>query len=91
MMWDEHGEGWGMHGGGGGWLALLLLFAVMVPLVAAVVLLWARDRGGQTARRDAYDPEFEAERVLRRRFAAGEIDEDELSSRQAALSRAARH
>ncbi len=83
MMWND---GW-PHGGGS-WMALVLLFALLAPLVAAFVVVWTRDHGSGTP--DAQDPEDEPERILRRRFAAGEIDEHEFVDRLTTLRGAAR-
>ena len=60
----------------------------LAPLVAAFVVLWARDHGSGTS--DAQGPEDEPERILRRRFAAGEIDEHEFVDCLTTLRGAAR-
>ena len=83
MMWND---GWS-HGGGS-WMGLVLLFALLAPLVAAFVVVRARDHGSGTP--DAQGPEDEPERILRRRFAAGEIDEHEFVACLTTLRGAAR-
>lgn len=90
MMWDD---GWGMHGSGS-WALVVLFFAVIAPVLATFVVLWVRDHDSGGDRRPGPqnpDAEAEADRILRRRFAAGEIDEEEFLRRQAALSRDAHH
>ncbi|SDY81614.1 SHOCT domain-containing protein [Citreimonas salinaria] len=70
-----------MMWGGGHWFmgGIMLVFWGLV--IAAVVLLVRRLGTGQTpARRDAME-------VLRERFAAGEIDEEEFERRKKALER----
>ena len=69
-------------------MGLVLLLALLAPLVAAFVVLWARDHGSGTS--DAQGPEDEPERILRRRFASGEIDEHEFVDRLTTLRGAAR-
>ena len=85
MMWD--GDGWG-HGGGH-WMSLVLVFVLVAPIAAAFVVVWLSDRGSvaHAHRRAGLPPDAnaEADRILRRRFAAGEIDEQEYHERQAAL------
>lgn len=71
----EHGNRWGGGGGGGwGWIAWTLVLAAIVTL--AIYL---------SRRRANLEPRRAAEAVIARRFAAGEIEEDEYRSRRAAL------
>ena len=72
-------DGWQMAGWG--WMS----WGPVVGLVVIALVVWAltRDAGSRTARAGE-DPALEA---LRRRFAAGEIDEDEFNRRRAALAR----
>ena len=78
--------GGGMMGGMmGGWMILWWVLAVAVLALAVVgiaVLLRSTDRrpAATTWQRET------AVDILRRRFAAGEIDEDEFQRRSAALS-----
>lgn len=74
MMW---GSGYGMVGG----LMMLLFWGVVIVLIVLAVK-WFTDNqaGGNRGRRDAID-------ILRERFAAGEIDEEEFESRKKALER----
>lgn len=74
-------DGWSMTGWGWAWMSL----GSVVSLAVIALVVWAltRDAGPRTARPGA-DPALEA---LRRRFAAGEIDEDEFNRRRAALDR----
>jgi putative membrane protein len=83
MMWDHDG-GWGMTGGG--WLALVVIFALVATAVAALVVTTGLRSGTNApppSRPD--DPDAEADRILQRRFAAGEIDEDEFLQRRSLL------
>jgi putative membrane protein len=78
-------DGWGMYGGGG-WIALILLFTLVASAVAALVVAMGHDHapsGGAPGRPDGTDAQ--ADRILDRRFAAGEIDEDEYLRRRALL------
>ncbi|HEX5088585.1 MAG TPA: SHOCT domain-containing protein [Nocardioides sp.] len=84
MMWDHDG-GWGMTGGGG-WLALVVIVTLVAAAVAALVVttgLRSGTTGPSPSRPD--DPDAEADCILQRRFAAGEIDEDEFLQRRALL------
>jgi putative membrane protein len=71
MVW--HFDGWWM---GFGMLLWPLLLAAIIGLV-----VWLAVRGG----RPAHQSVDEAEQILRRRFAAGEIDEEEYRRRIDAL------
>lgn len=87
MMGDGMMGGWG-NSMMGGWsiawsiLALLLILATL----AAVVLLvaWLLRRGPATQARVQHDGQ-EAGGILRRRFAAGDIDDEEYKRRLAVL------
>ena len=81
MMWwyGEGGPGWG------GWLVMILSMLVFWGLLvwAAVALMrWSRNTTGASARRN--EPET-PEQILARRFASGEINEEEYRSRLATL------
>ena len=83
-MWDYDN---GMHDGyAGGWLVLVLLFVLLVGLAATLVLVLLRAPGHGAAGEQTRSAESEAERILRRRFATGEIDEEEFRRRLDALS-----
>jgi putative membrane protein len=74
-------DGWNMTGWGWGWMSLFpVLFVIAVALV--VRLLMSGSGSGRTSER-----EDSAREVLRHRFAAGEIDEDEFNRRRASLER----
>jgi len=87
MMWDGSEDGWGMYGGG--WIALILLFTLVASAVAALVVAMdhAHAPGGAPPSRPgpADRTDAEADRILQRRFAAGDIDEDEFRRRRALL------
>lgn len=72
-------NGWSMTGWGWGWMSLWTLVAIVVIalLVAALV------RSSPTPSVRAFEDSALAE--LRRRYAAGEIDETEFETRRAAL------
>lgn len=89
MMWGEYG-GAVHHGYGAGWIALMLvciaIAGLIAALIAALVVLLVRS-GRSTPETALPSPQGnEAELVLRRRFAAGEIDEDEFRRRRDILS-----
>ena len=74
-------DGWNMNGWGWGWMSVgTIVVVVVIALLARAVM------GGSGSRsvRAEEDPALEA---LRRRFAAGEIDEEEFNRRRAALQR----
>ena len=74
-------DGWNMTGWGWGWMSL-----VTVAVIAVIVLVaWTMMRDPES--RSARGEEDPALALLRRRLAAGEIDEDEFNRRQAALER----
>ena len=89
-MWGDYNE---MHDGYGfGWFAMLVLLLVLVGLAVALLVVFLRSPGRASGRDSAgLSPgattgSSEAALILRRRFAAGEIDEDEFRRRMAALS-----
>ena len=72
-------DGWNMTGWGWGWMSLWSVFViVLIALLVAVAL-----RGLTTSRFPTTSDSAMA--VLRRRYAAGEIDEAEFQKRRAAL------
>ena len=67
MMWHDWSNGWMMFGGG-----LLMLLFWGLALVGLIALVrWAMSRGDA----DGTPPGPDALEILRRRYAAGEIDE----------------
>ncbi|PUA82044.1 SHOCT domain-containing protein [Nocardioides currus] len=89
-MWDDYDR---MHDGYGvGWFALIVLLVVLVGLAVTLLVVMLRSpgrvlgRGGPDLSPTAHAGSSEAALILRRRFAAGEIDEDEFRRRLAALS-----
>ena len=74
-------DGWNMTGWGWSWMSLVAVVGIVV--IALVGWTVTRDAGSRSARAEE-DP---ALAVLRRRLAAGEIDEDEFNRRRAALER----
>ncbi|ABK05653.1 conserved hypothetical protein (plasmid) [Arthrobacter sp. FB24] len=82
MMNGWYGNGWGL----GGWIVMAVLMLIFWGgVVTVVVLLLRRPHPGHGfSERPAHD---EAERILSERFARGEIDEQELTARRAALRR----
>jgi len=80
MDWNDH-AGWGS---GWGWLMLVMMMVTVAIVVVAVVwLLRVVPRGSQPPPPTA----DEAERILDQRFARGEIDSDEYTSRRDLLHR----
>jgi putative membrane protein len=86
MMWDGNDGAWGMSGGSG-WLALVVIFTLVASAVAALVVTTGlRPRPPDPAAPSRLEsPDTEADRILQRRFAAGEIDEDEYLRRRSLL------
>ena len=75
-MWQDGGHLMGLHWG---W------WTFWIVLLALLVLGVARGFGGGRSRGGGTPAETSAEEVLRRRFAAGEIDEKEYERRLKAL------
>jgi putative membrane protein len=81
MMNGWYGYGWGV----GAWVAVAVVMLIFWSGVVTVVVLLVRrsHRGeGPAVPRLPHD---EAERILKERFARGEIDEQEFTARRAAL------
>lgn len=74
MMW---GGGYGMLGG---MVMMLVFWGVVIALIIFAVKWLSDGRGPGDRRRDALD-------ILRERFAAGEIDEEEFDRRRKALEK----
>jgi putative membrane protein len=77
---SHHHDGWmGSHGGAFGYLWMVLWMGVLigVPLGLGYLFLTRRDAGGGTT--------DDALTVLRRRYAEGEIDEEEFDARRRKL------
>ncbi len=77
--------GGGMMGGMGLWMLFWALVGLAVLVLAVVAIIWLvrrtdTPRPGPTTGRET------PEELLRRRYAAGEIDEDEYERRRAGLS-----
>ncbi|MCC7024188.1 MAG: SHOCT domain-containing protein [Thermomicrobiales bacterium] len=72
-------NGWGMTGWGWGWMTIWWLLAIVI--IALLVAAALRNSSGA---RSAESPDS-ALAVLRRRYAAGEIDEAEFRRRRAEL------
>lgn len=74
-------NGWNMPGWGWNWMGLGFILGLVV--IALVAWTLTRDLGSRAPHVEE-DPALE---VLRRRFASGEIDEDEFRRQRAALER----
>lgn len=101
-MWNDDGRGMRMHDAyGAGWalmLILVVLLAIAVAVLAALLLRPTRPTPPMAATPAATPPATppaahpgdpqgsEAHQILRRRFASGEIDEEEFRQRRAALA-----
>jgi putative membrane protein len=78
MGWD-----WADGGGAGWWVMGLGMFICIILLAVSVgLVVWLINRGGTGRRTEGSD---EAQDLLRRRFASGEIDADEYARRMALL------
>lgn len=76
----HHHDGWmGSHGGGFGslWMTLWMVVLLGVPLGLGYLFLTSRDADT--------GPTDDALAVLRRRYAAGDIDEEEFDARRRKL------
>lgn len=75
------------HDYGGGWFGPLVMIVTMLIFwggLVTIVVIAAR-RWGHTAHATRQQSGSDAERILDERFARGEIDEEELTARRAAL------
>ena len=84
MMWDGNGS-WGS---GGGWVMLMFMIVFVVAVIVAIVFLvrYLGQASGGTASAGGAPPAWtsapESPRdILKRRYAAGEIDRDEYLQR----------
>lgn len=75
-----------MHGGMGVWMALSGLIGLALLVALILVIIWLVRSLLTSGDRDRPHQD-EAEAILRRRYAAGEIDEDEHQRRRDALRR----
>ena len=82
MMWYDGGWGWGA------WLGGSLMMVVFWGLVAWVVVTLVRHSNATNREPTSDAGPGDAMAVLERRFAAGEIDEDEFRRRRDVLRRA---
>jgi putative membrane protein len=82
-----YGYGYGHGMGAWGWFAMVsgtvLVWGLLAVLAVALYRLWTPDRRGLTAAGLVDDQD--AEQILARRFARGEIDESEYRSRLTVL------
>jgi putative membrane protein len=74
-------DGMGMGGGMMMWMVIWALVGLAVLALAVAGVVWLVRRSGPEA---GHRPES-AEEILKRRYAAGEIDEDEFQGRRADL------
>jgi putative membrane protein len=79
MYWDGDWSGWT-------WFAMTLSMLVFWTAVGVVIWMLVRRAGDRTA---DPSPTPSAEEVLRRRYAAGEIDEAEFQRRMTSLRQSA--
>lgn len=87
MMW---GNGWMWRGGMPfsllGILMMLILFSAVIMFAALVVRWLAVERGAHEASGAQHVTKPSALEILEKRFARGEIDEDEFEARKRRLS-----
>jgi putative membrane protein len=89
-MWNGD-RGFRMHDAyGAGWTLMVVVVVMLAIGIAVLIALLLRPtpeaHRATTAALPAHTPEPEAEQILRRRFASGEMDEDEFRRRRAALA-----
>lgn len=75
MMWDWNG-GWGPGGAWGGWLMFFLMVLLIAAIVVAIIYL-VRALGGASAPRSTTGASESPRDILKRRYAAGEIEREE--------------
>jgi putative membrane protein len=79
----------GMMTGMGLWMGLWALVGIVIVALAVVGAVWAARELGQRTRAGQAQAELPADgprEILRRRYAAGEIDEDEYLRRLSGMS-----
>lgn len=80
--------GWYGNGGGiGTWVAMALMMTLFWGGVVAVIILLVRGPRSSNGTNSLHPAHHDAERILHERFARGEIDEDEYTTRRRALRR----
>lgn len=77
--------GGGMMGGMGLWMLLWVLVGIAVLVLAVVGIIWLVRRT-DSRRPDPPTHRETSQELLRRRYAAGEIDEEEYERRRSRLS-----
>lgn len=83
-MMDGWGDGWGGGGWGAGeWMMLVLAIVFVVAVIVGIVYLVRGLAGGNTAAGTPAVPgrHESPEDILKRRYAAGEIDREDYQSR----------
>jgi putative membrane protein len=90
MLWNNfpgsgHMDGWGTGTGIVAVVLLGVLVASVVSLILTDVMTRRAGAGPSAGHEPDTRPDSEAKRILDRRFAAGEIDEEEYHRRAAAL------
>jgi len=88
VAWREAIAMGGMMAGMGAWMALWAVAGVVIVALVAAGAVWAARELGQRGRgpERAELPGDAPQQILRRRYAAGEIDEDEYLRRLSGLS-----
>jgi putative membrane protein len=82
MMWDGNGY-WGQGAGWEGWVMLIFMIIFVVAIIVAIVYLvrYLGQPGGTSAAAGVWQPQVNAleapKDILKRRYAAGEIERDE--------------
>lgn len=87
-MLDDRWERWHLHDAdGSGWVLMMFFMVMIVVAVGVLVAVLVRQTGTAARPSAPVTPPVssEAQGILRRRFAAGEIDEEEFRRRSAAL------
>lgn len=76
----------GMMGGMGAWMLLWVLVGIAILVLAVVGIIWLVRSSSSSSPASPASPRETPDEVLSRRYAAGEIDDEEYARRRSVLS-----